>query len=101
MTRRGYFIRLGVSIVIDVLNVTIGRIPIIGEAEDGVSALLLTVLWGPAGLLSLWELADVTEQIDGLVPTGTLIALYMGWKKGFLFRKTPAPAPATPLPPQR
>ncbi len=97
MTRRGYFIRLAISIVIDLLNFTIGRVPIIGEGEDGVSALVLVGLWGPIGLFSLWELADVTEQIDALVPTATLIALYVGWKKGFI-GKQQVPSPPSPVP---
>lgn len=104
MTRRGYFIRLAISILIDILNATVGHIPfVIGEAQDGISAGALFVLWGPVGLISLWELGDPTEIIDGLIPTATLIALYVGWKKGFIFRKNPpaqAPAVETPrLPP--
>ena len=95
MTRRGYYIRLAISIVIDVLNFTVGRVPFVGEAEDGVSAVVLFFLWGPVGLISLWELADPLEQIDGLIPTATLIALYVGWKKGFIGKKhQPPEAPA-------
>src|SRR5262245_1022132 len=94
MTRRGFYIRLAISIAIDVLNFSpLGHIPIVGEGEDGVSALVLFLMWGPVGLISLWELADVSEIIDGLIPTATLIALYVGWKKGFIGK---ANAPATP-----
>jgi hypothetical protein len=100
MTRRGFYIRLAISILIDVLNFTVGRVPIIGEGEDGVSALVLFLMWGPIGLLSLWELADVTEQIDALVPTATLIALYVGWKKGFIGKANAPRAPTEPPPRQ-
>ena len=87
MTRNGFYIRLAISIVIDGLNFTVGHIPLIGTAEDGVSAAVLFFLWGPIGLLSLWELGDPTELVDGLIPTATLIALYVGWKKGFIGKR--------------
>lgn len=100
MTRRGFYIRLAISIAIDVLNITIGRVPFVGEAEDGVSAIVLFLLWGPIGLISLWELADPLEQVDGSIPTATLIALYVGWKKGFIGKAKAPPAPASPPPAQ-
>lgn len=104
MTRRGFFIRLGVSIAIDLLNFTIGRVPIIGSVEDLAGIALLTWMWGPVGLFSLWELGDVTEQIDGFVPSATLIALFVGYKKGFIGKKEATatePRNVTPAPPQR
>src|SRR5689334_19858027 len=105
MTRNGFYVRLAISIVIDVLNFTVGRVPFVGEAEDGVSAGVLFLLWGPVGLFSLWELGDPTEQIDGFIPTATLIALYVGWKKGFIGKKhapaAPNPTPPPSLPPAR
>jgi hypothetical protein len=87
MTRNGYFIRLGLSIAIDLIDLTLGRIPILGTAYEGVSSIALFFLWGPAGLANLWEVADITDQFDAFIPTATLIGLYIGWKNGFLFNR--------------
>lgn len=96
MTRNGYFLRLAFSVVIDLLDLTLGRIPVFGTVTEGVGTVVLLGLWGPAGLVNLWELVDFTEQADAFVPTATLIALYVGWRQGFLTR-TNSPPP-TPLP---
>lgn len=85
MTRRGFFIRLALSVAIDALDFTIGRTPVLGSLGEGVGALILTGLWGPAGLIYLGELADVTEQFDGFLPLATMIGLYAGWRQGLLF----------------
>lgn len=87
MTRNGFFIRLAMSIAIDLLDFTIGRVPIFGSVTEGLGSLVLVALWGPAGLLYLGELVDVTDQIDSFLPSATLIALLVGWRKGFLFQK--------------
>ncbi|MEZ6022392.1 MAG: hypothetical protein R3C16_03025 [Hyphomonadaceae bacterium] len=84
MTRRGYFVRLALSVIIDVFDLTLGRIPIFGSVTEGVGTVVLFGLWGPAGLVNAWELLDVTDQADSFIPTATLIALYVGWKQGFL-----------------
>lgn len=84
MTRRAYFFRLALSVVIDVFDFSLGRIPIFGSVTEGVSSLVLYMLWGPAGLLNLLELIDVTDNLDGFIPTATLIALYVGWCEGHL-----------------
>jgi hypothetical protein len=84
MTRRGYYWRLALSIVIDVADFTFGRIPVFGTLNDGIGTAVLCALWGPAGLVNAWELIDITDQVDGFVPTATLIALYVGWKRGLL-----------------
>lgn len=94
MTRRGFWIRFAASVAIDVLDFTFGRIPIFGSVGEGAGALVLTGLWGPAGLLYLGELADFTDQIDSFIPAATLIALFVGWREGHLFRRRenlPAP----------
>jgi len=75
MTRTGFFMRLAFSIVIDLFDLTLGRLPVFGTVTEGVGALVLVMLWGPVGLLSLWEVADLTDQLDSFVPTATLIAL--------------------------
>jgi hypothetical protein len=87
MTRQGYFLRLAFSIVIDLFDFTLGRLPIFGTVTEGVGTIVLMALWGPAGLVNLLELFDFSEQIDGFIPTATLVALYVGWREGFLFRK--------------
>lgn len=89
MTRTGYFIRLAISIVIDLADFTIGRAPVAGSVGEGLSTVVLVGLWGWPGLAYVAELAEVTEQIDGFLPLATLIALYVGVKEGHLFGKTP------------
>lgn len=93
MTRKGFYIRLAISAAIDILDFTFGRIPIFGSIGEGAGALLLTAIWGPAGLLYLGELADFTDQIDGFLPTATLIGLYVGWREGVILRKASGAAP--------
>lgn len=87
MTRSGYFWRLALSILIDIADFTLGRIPIFGTVTDGVGTIVLFALWGPAGLVNAWELVDVTDQVDGFIPTATLIGLYVGWKQGMFAKK--------------
>lgn len=67
--------KLVIAIVLDILDFTVGRIPgfeIFVDAALGVAAI---ALFGWAGAFAFWELADPTGQIDGFVPTLTLIAL--------------------------
>ena len=43
--------------------------------------------------MNAWEILDVTDQADAFIPTATLVALYVGWRQGFLGKssdKTPA-----------
>jgi hypothetical protein len=90
MTRTGYLVRLGLSVAIDLADLTLGRIPVVGGLGEGAGAVVLTALWGPAGLLYLAELADFTEQLDAFVPTATMIALLVGWREGLLGRRKKA-----------
>ncbi len=90
MTRSGYFIRLALSVVIDLFDLTLGRIPVFGTVTEGVGTIVLVGLWGPAGLVNLWELVDFTDQADSFVPTATLVALYVGWKNGMFGRSSTA-----------
>lgn len=84
MTRRGFYLRLAVSVAIDLLDFTLGHVPVVGSVEDGLGTAVLYLLWGPVGLVNLWELAEVTDQFDAFIPTATLIALYVGWREGYL-----------------
>lgn len=67
--------KLAIAVLLDVLDFTLGRILGAGTVIDIVFAGIAFVLWGPVGLLALWEAIDVTDQVDGFVPTMTLIAL--------------------------
>ena len=82
MTRSGFFWRLALSIVIDIADGIFGRLPVFGTVTDGIGTVVLWALWGPAGLINAWELVDITDQVDGFIPTATLIGLYVGWKNG-------------------
>ena len=62
MTRQGFFWRLAISVIIDLADFTLGRIPILGTVEDGVGGIVATALWGRAGLAYFWELADITVR---------------------------------------
>ena len=84
MTRQGYFIRLGISVAIDLLDLTLGAVPVVGTVEDGFGTVALLFLWGWPGLAYLSELVDPVDQLDALIPTATLIALVVGLRSGHL-----------------
>jgi len=67
--------KLAIAVLLDILDFTLGRILGAGTVIDIVFAGIAFVLWGPVGLIALWEAIDVTDQADGFVPTMTLIAL--------------------------
>lgn len=65
-----------ICVVFDLFDFTIGRlllgVSLIGEVG---TAVILFVLWGPIGLFALWEAVDITEQLDGFIPTNTIISI--------------------------
>ncbi len=67
--------KLIVAIILDVLDFTIGRIPGFELAFDIILGVAAVTLWGWPGLIAFWEVGDPTGQIDGFVPTLTMIAL--------------------------
>lgn len=71
--------KLVIAVLLDLADFTIGRLGIVIPGfEIGFDAVLgvaAVALWGWPGLFAFWELADPTGQIDGFVPTLTLIAL--------------------------
>ncbi len=91
MTRNGFLVRLALSVAIDLIDFTIGRIPIFGSVGEGIGSLILVGLWGPVGLVYLGELTDVTDQVDGFLPLATLIGLYVGWREGHIFKRKSDP----------
>ncbi|HXI85996.1 MAG TPA: hypothetical protein VNH64_00950 [Parvularculaceae bacterium] len=68
-------VKLVIAIIPDLLDFSLGRIVGYGTILDVVFAAIAFLLWGPMGLLQLWEVLDPTDQIDGFVPTMTLVAL--------------------------
>jgi hypothetical protein len=94
VTRTGFFIRLAISIALDLLDLTVGRALFAVPWEEGVGAALTTMLWGPSGIAYLLELFDVTEQIDAFFPMATLIGLWVGWRRGMFGRRRDATAPS-------
>ncbi len=81
--------KLAIAVLLDVLDFTLGRILGAGTVIDIVFAGVAFALWGPAGLFALWEVLDPTDQIDGFVPTMTLIAISQMRKK----KRTKTPDP--------
>lgn len=71
----GKSFKLSVSIVLDLLDFTIGRLLGFGILFDLGCALITAALWGKRGWWCLLEVLDITEQIDGFIPSCTLIAL--------------------------
>ncbi|MCJ7617352.1 MAG: hypothetical protein MUO43_12535 [Desulfobacterales bacterium] len=71
----GFIFKLMISIVWDFLDFTVFRIPGLGTVSDIVGTLLTMKLWGYRGALAGWEIFEPTDQIDGFVPTMTLIGL--------------------------
>jgi hypothetical protein len=67
--------KLLISVVLDALDFTIGRVPGFELAFDAFLAAAAVAMWGWPGLFALWEIVDPTGQADGFVPTMTLIAL--------------------------
>ncbi|QLQ13275.1 MAG: hypothetical protein HZY74_08295 [Brevundimonas sp.] len=67
--------KFAICIVFDLIDMTVGRL-MLGVAifTDVANALIMFALWGPIGLFAAWEAVDVTEQLDGFVPTNTLLA---------------------------
>ncbi|MEO1014860.1 MAG: hypothetical protein AAFX08_06675 [Pseudomonadota bacterium] len=66
---------LAICIAVDVLDFTLGRVFGLGLIADILQTIVAYWLFGPVGLIALWELIDPTDQFDGFVPTLTILAL--------------------------
>lgn len=69
-------LKLMLCAVYDVLDMTVGRalfpIPFLGEL---VGCGLCCAMFGKSSMFYGREAIDITEQIDGFIPTATIIAL--------------------------
>ena len=68
-------LKLLVSIGFDAADFFWGRIPIWGTVFDAIGGFLGLWLWGPIGGAQFWEVLDITDQIDGFIPTLTIAGL--------------------------
>ncbi|MBS3170488.1 hypothetical protein J4223_01795 [Candidatus Woesearchaeota archaeon] len=68
-------IKLILSIVFDVTDFFIGRIPVFGTIFDIFGGILAIFLWGSSGAIQFWEVIDITDQFDGFIPTVTIIGI--------------------------
>lgn len=73
--------KLVISVVWDLLDFTIGRVPVIGTLFDVGGTTLALYLYGTRGLLAGLEIFEVTEQLDSWIPSLTLLGLYELWEK--------------------
>ena len=67
--------KLLVSIVFDISDNFIGRLPIFGTLFDIFGTGLSYYFLGKKGLFAGWEIVDISDQIDGFIPSLTI----MGW----------------------
>lgn len=69
-------VKLIISILVDIFDMTIGRllfsVPFSGEI---IGVAIGMMLFGSKGLWYFLEAFDPTEQIDGFIPSATMIAL--------------------------
>jgi hypothetical protein len=67
--------KLILSVALDIVDFTVGRMPGLEAPVDILCGIAAVMMWGWPGLFAFLELADPTGQIDGFVPTLTIIAL--------------------------
>lgn len=72
------WLKFTISAFWDILDLTIGRIPIFGSFFDIAGGLLAIALWGVEGIIVFWEMLDVTDQLDSFIPTVTAIGV-LSW----------------------
>ncbi len=68
--------KLVICVAIDVIDFTvISWMPGVGLVVDLINTLVAVLLFGPIGLIALWEAANLAEPVDAFVPTMTLLAI--------------------------
>jgi hypothetical protein len=78
--------KLALCVILDVLDFTLFRIPGLGSVYDAFLVAISVRLFGGVGFFSIWELLDLTDQIDAEIPTMTILCLlnhgYGKWVSG-------------------
>jgi len=67
--------KLAIAVVIDVLDFTIMRIPGLDTIFDIVTLPILFALIGPMAVFQVFEIMEITGQVDAQIPTATIIVL--------------------------
>lgn len=75
--------KFAIAIAVDVADFFIGRIPIVGTGFDIIQTFIGYKLWGGTGLISGWEIIDITDQLDGFVPSLTILGFFSIVQHGF------------------
>lgn len=70
-------LKMAVSAIIDLADLTVGMMPVVGHGKELIMIPAALGLWGWRGAFYGWELLEMTNIIDGLIPT----ALAIGWSK--------------------
>ncbi|MHA7871007.1 MAG: hypothetical protein ACX939_01520 [Hyphococcus sp.] len=71
-----WFLKFLIALAVDIFDFTIGRILFVVPFSGELIGLMVGyALFGPKAFWYLLEALDPTEQIDGFIPTATLIAL--------------------------
>lgn len=72
-----WIFKMMIAVCFDIFDFVFGWIPGLGSVIDGVGIALAIFLWGPMGLISIWELIAFGpgNLIDMWIPTLTIIGL--------------------------
>lgn len=74
-SKKSVVLKFLISILWDVADFTIFRIPIFGSITDIISIPVAVKLWGNYGYIAVWEIVDATDQLDAEIPTMTIIGI--------------------------
>lgn len=73
-------LKLLISVIYDVVDIVViipnaATLGVAGTAYDLIGGVLGYYLFGPVGLINLWELGDLTNTVE-IFPTMTAVAIY-------------------------
>ena len=66
-------VKFAIAAIYDFLDLF--SIPGIGSLYDIIGIPLGAALWGPMGLIQVWEVIDITDQFDKFIPTMVLAGI--------------------------